>query len=247
MTQDTYTLEDAVENDLIKETDFWIKYHRANEVYRGKETGKKQLWSVISKVQRVKVPETERRRLSVIQNFGFRTQKDFREEYPKATHLKIRGNRIIPLTVETRAEISRYKDLQPGETIEVALVHVMDVVDLEFQVYVKGVYPMSPPHKRRLDIKGQKNVEMGMEAPHDMNNVSQFWDDVHDQLETRVLNEFIDELARMWDAAWAGDVDVDNYENLHHHEWFWSLEHSGTSTLPTNGNALRPDGAELKY
>jgi len=231
MASHTYTLRDAVENDL---THYWTSKGYAlvsnddgsqSLVREGVEGQVVRKYVALTPKTKIHVQKSgNRARAALVKQFGFRSVVGFSEAYPNASHILIRGGQAVPIVrSDKRVELTPY-GIEPGENIFIQLIttqetrlpgipdHIIPVVKLSFSVYVRGIYKdkKTSAITRQIDIAGTKDITMGSALPRGED--AKFWDDLYKELLDNVVDEFRVALTKHPDYAFSS-------ENLEDGNW----------------------------
>lgn len=114
----------------------------------------------------------------------------FGESLKDATHIRIRGGRILPITrADKRVVLSETPgkgivDISPHEVVRIELLGAtkdrIPIVDVPLSSFVKGEYK-----KRSINIKGTTRISVGTRMPRGRD----FWSEIYSEVKDSLLNE----------------------------------------------------------
>lgn len=214
--------------------DFWTRHWQGYSGAVASFEGKRQNLLVKpspSSAKRLFVQKAgeKRQRLSLKERFGSLVVN-------KAKYALIHGT-IIRLTKDKRVEVTRLK-LQPGSEVQVRLLDdAMQSIALQYDTFVKGVYPPPPKRaEREIDVDAVAKVKFGVKAPNDVRDEGKFWNLVYNDLEELLIERVKDQAQRK--VGFFSNEKVP--EPLE--EFFWTLEElSRNGNDITNGSSLKED------
>ena len=215
----------------MSKTEVDIGKREINLLAYWKEQGYREEKGYLIKDSQIKTVSTKNvtvSRMGAIPRRGVALKKIFGKNIEKTTHIKIRGDRIIPIVrTDKRVELTQFDDIKIGDTIKVELTTITEkdrikIEDIDYEPYITGEYK-----QRTINIKGKLRMIIGIKPPKTIKDINKFWNNIYedardyihddDEEEGEWLNSFIA-------STYAGDAPEGS--DFSDPEWRWRHNHT---------------------
>jgi hypothetical protein len=131
----------------------------------------------------------------------------FGDDLANADYISIDGKKIPIVRGDKRVELTRkFPAINRGDVIDVVAVHkdvvevadVIEVVDLEYEIYVTGDYTKSA---RGINIDGTEIIQVGAKAPNNVNE-DDFWQEVFIKIKKVIIDTGAAEATHIPKGKW---------------------------------------------
>lgn len=191
----------------------------------------------VGKIKRARIRVSKFRRKNTV----IALRRIFGPLIGNATHILIKGNRLVPITRhDKRVELTRFKDISPGDYINVTLTGVVQTVtdripvkEVEFEAYITGEYKI-----RRINIRGKKVLKVGIKVPEGEDEES-FWRNIYNKVKKELFDETTWEGLLMDEFLKSEYIDeADPTSNFLHPGWIWDWNKT-KGNFPEDGRSMR--------